>query len=82
MLKTGGSSIVIAGPVASVVGLEASADYNAAKHGVLGLMRSAVADYGKDNIRVNTLIIGPVLTPMFAEKRPEFVEDQKLVDSL
>lgn len=82
MLKMGGGSIVISGSVASVIGLEGSADYNAAKHGVLGLMRSAVADYGKDNIRVNTLVIGPVLTPMFAEKRPGFVDDQKLVDSL
>lgn len=82
MLKTGGGSIVISGSVASVIGLEGSADYNAAKHGVLGLMRSAVADYGKDNIRVNTLVIGPVLTPMFAEKRPGFTEDQKLIDSL
>jgi len=82
MLKTGGGSIVISGSVASVIGLERSADYNTAKHGVLGLMRSAVADYGKDNIRVNTLVIGPVLTPMFAEKRPGFAEDQKLIDSL
>lgn len=82
MLKTGGGSIVIAGSVASVIGLGDSADYNAAKHGGLGLMRSAVADYGKDNIRVNTLVIGPVLTPMFAEKRPGFTEDQALIDSL
>jgi len=82
MLKTGGGSIVISGSVASVIGLETSADYNAAKHGVLGLMRSAVADYAKDHIRVNTLLIGPVLTPMFAEKRPGFAEDQKLIDSL
>lgn len=82
MLKTGGGSIVISGSVASVIGLDASADYNAAKHGALGLMRSAVSDYAKSKIRVNTLVIGPVLTPMFAEKRPGFVDDQKLVDSL
>lgn len=82
MLKTGGGSIVIAGSIASVVSLPKSADYNAAKHGVLGLMRNAATDYAKQGVRVNTLLIGATLTPMFEEQQPGVKDDQDAIDAL
>jgi NAD(P)-dependent dehydrogenase (short-subunit alcohol dehydrogenase family) len=82
MLETGGGSIVNAGSVAGVVGLEKHGDYNASKHGILGLMRNAVSEYSKNRIRVNTLVIGSVRTPLLAEIRPGYEDDKALLESL
>lgn len=82
MLKTGGGSIVNAGSVAGVVSLPKSAEYNAAKHGIMGLMRNAATDYAKDHIRVNTLVIGATYTPMFEEQQPGVKDDQAAIDQL
>lgn len=82
MLKTGGGSIVISGSIASAVSLPKSAEYNAAKHGVLGLMRNAATDYAKQGVRVNTLLIGATLTPMFEEQQPGVKDDQDAIDAL
>ncbi len=65
MLKQGGGSIVV---TASTSSLRASplglSPYCASKHGVLGLVKSAVAEYGAAGIRVNAVCPGYTLTPM------------------
>jgi SDR family mycofactocin-dependent oxidoreductase len=40
------------------------AHYTAAKHGVLGLMKSLALELGPYNIRANALLTGPIHTPM------------------
>ncbi len=42
--------------------------YTAAKAGVLGLTRHAAYELGRDGIRVNAVLPGPVLTPQMKAK--------------
>jgi len=64
MLDKGGGAIVNTCSSLGQVGLAGAADYSAAKHGVLGLTRSAGADYGTRGIRVNAILPGITNTPM------------------
>lgn len=66
MLPTGGGSIV---NMSSVGGLLAELNlpaYVAAKHGVVGLTKSAAVDHGRDGIRCNAVCPAFVLTPLTA----------------
>ncbi|PWI19390.1 short chain dehydrogenase [Streptomyces sp. Act143] len=69
MQTQGFGSIVNVGSGASIVGVPGFAGYTAAKHGVIGLTRTAALDYGPDGIRVNALVVGLVNTPLIAEGR-------------
>lgn len=82
MLQGGGGVIVNSGSTASIKGLPAAPEYNASKHGILGLMRSAALDYGKRGLRVNTLIIGATVTPMFEAKRPGAAQDPEVLQRI
>lgn len=52
-LGTPAGSIVNAASTAGIEGNAFNADYSAAKHGVVGLSRSAAKEWGDKNIRVN-----------------------------
>jgi len=82
MLTSGGGSIVNAGSVASVIGLPNSAEYNASKHGVLGLTRNAAVDYSAKGIRVNALLIGATVTPMLKKQIPDAETNQAIAEQL
>ncbi|MCJ0871901.1 SDR family NAD(P)-dependent oxidoreductase [Streptomyces sp. AP-93] len=75
MLESGnGGSIVNTSSTAGVFATGALAPYVAAKHAVLGLTRSAAAEYGGRGIRVNALVVGTVRTELMEEAlrgRPE-----------
>jgi NAD(P)-dependent dehydrogenase (short-subunit alcohol dehydrogenase family) len=78
MLERGGGAIVNTSSVAGLTGYPGQAGYIAAKHGVLGLTRTAAVEYGARGIRVNAICPGTARTPMIAnaiDAFPEIGED-------
>ena len=66
MLAQGGGAIVNTASIAGLIGLPMHSHYVAAKHGVVGITKTAAMEYAKDNIRVNCVNPGYVTSPMTA----------------
>lgn len=64
MLAHGGGAIVNTASTSGAIAVATSADYTAAKHGVVGVTRSAAVDYSARGIRVNAVLPGGIATPM------------------
>ncbi len=64
MLAQGGGVIVNTASVAGLMGAPKHAIYAASKHAVVGLTKSAAAEYGKKKIRINSVCPGVIRTPM------------------
>jgi NAD(P)-dependent dehydrogenase (short-subunit alcohol dehydrogenase family) len=68
MLESGGGSIVnVASFVALMGAATAQIAYTASKGGVLAMTREIAVEYGRRNIRANSLCPGPIATPMLEE---------------
>ncbi|MCH8207251.1 MAG: SDR family oxidoreductase [Chloroflexi bacterium] len=78
MLEQGGGAIVNTSSIAGIVGgRNGSRAYVAAKHGVLGLTKTAAIEYGQQGIRINAVCPAQIHTPRMdriMEIDPEFLE--------
>ncbi|KGX84283.1 SDR family NAD(P)-dependent oxidoreductase [Pontibacillus marinus] len=78
MVKNGKGAIVNTASSAGVIGQDSVVTYSATKHGIVGLTKSIVAEYGKDGLRANAIAPGPTETPMvkdFFDANPEMKEN-------
>lgn len=67
MLASGGGAIVNTSSGAGVVGFAGLPHYVAAKHGVVGLTKTAALEFAKQGIRVNAILPGTTNTPMIQQ---------------
>ena len=67
MLQRGGGSIINMASILGSVGFASSSAYVAAKHGVVGLTRSAALEYATQGIRINAIGPGFIETPLLSQ---------------
>jgi SDR family mycofactocin-dependent oxidoreductase len=68
LVAGGGGSIILTSSVAGLKGIANSVHYNAAKHGVVGIMRTIGNEFAKQGIRVNSVHPTGVNTIMIQNK--------------
>jgi NAD(P)-dependent dehydrogenase (short-subunit alcohol dehydrogenase family) len=67
MRQQGSGAIVCTGSIASSLGLPMTIGYNASKHAVAGIVRTAATEVAREGIRVNAVAPGFINTRMFQD---------------
>jgi SDR family mycofactocin-dependent oxidoreductase len=69
LIAGGGGAIVLTSSTAGLKGTPNTIHYTAAKHGVVGIMRTLANEFGKQSIRVNTVHATGVDTVMIQNRK-------------
>lgn len=77
MIEQGGA-VVVTASAAGVVGHPANPAYSAAKHGVVGLVKSCIDAFAARGARINALCPGGVETPLIGAPDVAIVGGQEL----
>ena len=78
MLKNNGGSIVNMASILGQVGFATAPAYVAAKHGIVGLTKTAALEYAATGVRINAIGPGFINTPMIAKLE----EDPQIMSTL
>ncbi len=81
MLESGGGSIINISSVAGRVGYPMAGAYTAAKHGMVGLTRTAALEYSSQGIRINALGPAVIETPMVGDMIEEEETRQQMLNA-
>ena len=76
MIDQGSGSVINMASIAAERGLPGTCAYNASKHGVLGLTRSAASEVAGNGVRVNAICAGVVDTRMLRSLAEQFMPGQ------
>jgi NAD(P)-dependent dehydrogenase (short-subunit alcohol dehydrogenase family) len=75
----GGGAIVNIASILGAVGFANAPAYTAAKHGVVGLTKTAAVEYGAQGVRINAVGPGFIHTPMIAGMESDPATERQLI---
>ncbi|MBM7587855.1 NAD(P)-dependent dehydrogenase (short-subunit alcohol dehydrogenase family) [Bacillus pakistanensis] len=71
MQKAGGGSVINISSIGGLVGMAGTSPYTAAKGAIRSLSKAGAVEYAKQNVRVNSVHPGIIMTPMVEEHLDE-----------